>query len=176
MEPGSYLNEYEIDESAQIYISGYASSKITKKLNCNICISFITEGKGKNTNNEYFNYLQRGGLSVPTDIVKAVLFHMCAIFEKIINDTSTEYEFLNTCHQKNILCNLTFSSVSQDILLNDFYCQCICGKEYKKILVMLLSIFSNVLLNDYIKNKNNQCNAQKVESKNKKRKLNTFNK
>lgn len=171
-----YLNEYQIDESAQIYISGYASFKSSKKLKCNICISLITESKGAYTENEYFNYLQRGGLSVPTDIVKNVLFHMCAIFEKIINDTSIEYDFLRIYNQKDILCHLTLCSVFEDISLKDFYSQCVCGKEYKKILVMLCSIFSNVLLNDYIKKKNNQSSAEKVESKNKKRKLNTFNK
>jgi hypothetical protein len=43
---------------------------------------------------------------------------------------------------------------------------------------MLCSIFSNVLLNDYTKKKNNEAQNEKkesrAESKNKRRKLNTF--
>jgi THAP domain/Transposase protein len=171
-----YLNQCELDESAQIYISGYASHKISRKLKCNICISLVTESKGNFTNNDYFNYLQRGGLSIPTDIVKNVLFHMCAIFEKIINDNSLESDFLKLHNQKTILCNLTISSTSIDESLQEFYCSCVCGKENKNILMMLCSIFSNVLLNDYIKKKNNDAHHEKNESKNKKRKLNTFNK
>ncbi|MGH9701693.1 MAG: hypothetical protein ACRD52_19840, partial [Candidatus Acidiferrales bacterium] len=159
-----------------IYISGYASHKISKKLNCNICISLITESKGNFTNNEYFNNLQRGGLSIPTDIVKNVLFHMCAIIEKIINDNSLESDFLKLKDQKSILCHLTLLSVDLDESLKELYSWCICGKNNKDILVMLFSIFSNVLLNDYTKKKNNDAHFEKNESKNKKRKLNTFNK
>jgi hypothetical protein len=173
-----YLSQCQIDESAQIYISGYASHKISKKIKCNICISLVTESKGNLTNNEYFNYLQRGGLSIPTDMVKNVLFHMCAIFEKIINDISLESDFLKTIFQKTILCHLTLLSVSLDESLKYFYCCCVCGKNNKNILAMLCSIFSNVLLNDYTKKKNNEAQNEKkesrAESKNKRRKLNTF--
>lgn len=103
---------------------------------------------------------------------------MCAIFEKIINDISLESDFLKTIFQKTILCHLTLLSVSLDESLKDFYCCCVCGKNNKNILAMLCSIFSNVLLNDYTKKKNNEAQNEKkesrAESKNKRRKLNTF--
>lgn len=68
-----------------------------------VCISLVAESKGHFIKNEYFDYLQRGGLSIPTDITKGVLFHMCAVLEKIINDVSTEYDFLKIVNQKAIL-------------------------------------------------------------------------
>ena len=135
----------------------------------------VVESKGTVTENEYFNNLQRGGLSIPTDVVKSVMFHMCAIFEKIINEPTTEYDFLKTNNQKIILCDLTFTSIKHDETLKDFFSQCVCGNEYENILKVLHSIFSNVLLNDFVKKKNSQLATNKAESKNKKRKLNTFN-
>lgn len=154
--------------------------KFQKKYNnCNLCVSIAVESKGDLINDEYFDCLQRGGLKVPTDIVKDVLFHMCGIFEKIINDPTTENYFLKTTNQKPILCDLTILSLKQHEGFDDFWAQCVCGKDNKNILIMLCSIFSNILLNNYVKNKNNKSateKSEKAESKNKKRKLNTFNK
>lgn len=61
-----YLADSEVDESVKIYISGYASHTISRKLNCEFCKSVIVEDKGLSIGNEYFDNLQRGGLSVPT--------------------------------------------------------------------------------------------------------------
>lgn len=44
-----------VDESANIYISGYAAHKISKKLSCDMCISLVTESKGNFVQNEYFD-------------------------------------------------------------------------------------------------------------------------
>lgn len=140
-----------------------------------MCISLVTESKGNFVQNEYFDYLQRGGLSVPTDIVKWVLFHFDEIFEKIINDSATENDFLNLSNQKAILCDLALLSIKQDNSLHDFLSVCFCGKKYEDILIMLCSIFSNILLNNYVKTKNNESSAEKSEkNKNRKRKLSTF--
>ena len=175
-----YLNEYEIDKSVQIYIAGYAAHKIVKKYNnCNICASFLVESKGNPIDDEYFDCLQRGGLKVPTEMVKDILFHMCAIFEKIINDPATESDFLKMTNQKAILCDLTSLSTRQHEGFNDLCSQCICGNENKNMFIMMCSIFSNILLNNYVKKRNNKNateKSEKAESKNKKRKLDTFNK
>ena len=167
-----YLNEYEIDKSVQIYITGYAAHKIVKKSNnCNICASFLVESKGNPIDDEYFDCLQRGGLKVPTEMVKDILFHMCAIFEKIINDPATESDFLKMTNQKAILCDLTSLSTRQHEGFNDLCSQCICCNENKNMFNMMCSIFSNILLNNYVKKRNNKNateKSEKAESKTKK--------
>lgn len=107
--------------------------------------------------------------------MKWVLFHFGAIFEKIINDSATENDFLNLSNQKAILCDLALLSIKQDNSLHDFLSVCFCGKKYEYILIMLCSIFSNILLNNYVKTKNNESSAEKSEkNKNRKRKLSTY--
>lgn len=105
---------------------------------------------------------------------------MYAIFEAIINDHSLESSFLRSTNQKSVLGKLTFLSIQPDYSFGEFSQTCICGKEYKKILFHLLSIFANVILNDYVKNMNNlileakKTDSQTSAANKKKRKLQTF--
>lgn len=66
----------------------------------------LIKNKSGNTNSEYFNNLQRSGLKVPTHFVKSIIYHMCAIFEKNINNSIIECAYLQTSSQKTILCYL----------------------------------------------------------------------
>jgi hypothetical protein len=100
-----YLSQYVIDESAPI------------------CISLVIGSKGNLVQNEYFDYLQRGGLCIPTDITKLVLFHISAVFEQIINDSAMEFEFLNISNQKSVSCELALISITKDPTLNDFFAE-----------------------------------------------------
>jgi hypothetical protein len=94
--------------------------------------------------------------------------------ERFINENCAKNDFLKLINQKAIMCSLTLrsieASIEQDNDLKEFYSQCFCGSQYKNILNMLCSIFSNILLNNYVKLKNNQAAAEKTESKNKKKK------
>lgn len=155
-----YLNESHIDQGIKIYICGYASHSIAKKLNCEFCKSFLVEDKGSCIENEYFDNLQRGGLSIPTNYVEIIFFHMFSIFDSIINNSSLEVEFLRSTNQKCILCKLTLQSIKSDFVYVEFLQNCLCGRDYTSMLYKLLSIFANVLLNDYVK----QCNNTRIDN------------
>lgn len=161
-----------------MYVCGYAAHAVSRKLNCNICISLVCHGKGEKADNEYFDHLQRGGLSIPTDNMQYLFFHMCSIFEAIINNNKYESRFKTSQKQKHILMKLTTESIRFDFWFNDFNCVCICGQNCCAILNMVLSIYANIILNNYVKNINNQALQSKKRNdpnlntdKNKKRKL-----
>lgn len=178
----NYLIECSVDESASIYIAGYGSHSASRKLDCNICLSLVVEEKGSSVDSEYFDSLQRGGLSIPTIHVRIIFLHMCAIFEVILNDSSLESNFLRAVDQKYILSKLTFLSIQTEYAFEEFQNTCLCGKDYKKILFHLLSVFANIILNDYRKEKtNSNIESKKTDSPSdsskhlpKKRKLQTL--
>lgn len=107
---------------------------------------------------------------------------MFAIFDTIINDKTLELEFLRRENQKQTICQLTLLSIKNDFVYREFSQICICGVNYLTILYKVLSVFANVLLNDYVKQYNNmridKAAANKITitnmSNSKKRKLNTF--
>ena len=68
-----------VDDSIKIYISSYGSHSVAKKLNCNICRLLIVEDKGKTVGDVYFDHLQRGGHSIPTEEVITSFIHAYAI-------------------------------------------------------------------------------------------------
>lgn len=173
----SYLHETTIDESAKIYVSGYASHTVSKKLNCKKCTDLVVASKGTFIENQYFNYLQRGGLSIPTDRVCFVFVHMYSILESIINQNSLENLFLKTTNQKNILIQLTILGIQNDHFYEEFLNACECGRDPNKIFNHICSVFANILLNNYVKNVNQKVKIKKDNFKGnsqKKRKLNTF--
>lgn len=174
----------DIDESAKLYICGYAAHSVCKKIKCDLCMSFIRKSKGTYTEDEYFNFLQRGGLSVPQEILQFLFVHMCSIFENIVNHSKYSAMFLTSENQKVILINLTSLSVQNDFWFDDFNHFCDCGQNMTAIFNMLCSIFSNILLNNYVKNVNSaklesskrKKEGEKVDNKNKIRKLKSLQK
>lgn len=72
-----------------------------------ICISLIVERKGHCPGTEYFCTLQRGGLSIPTDYVMIILFHMSAISQSIRQ--SFRNQFRRMAIHKFIRCKPTLS-------------------------------------------------------------------
>jgi hypothetical protein len=75
----NYLETYIVDEATTLYVCDYASNSVYKK---------------------YFNSLQRGGLSLPTEFVITIFFHMNAIFFTINNDAVLNSLFLMKTKQK----------------------------------------------------------------------------
>ena len=96
------------------------------------------EDKGKTVDDVYFDHLQRGGLSVPTEEVIAPFIHMYAIMEAIIYDGILESRFLQSENHKHILCKLTYISIQSDIHYLAFSDTCVCGRAYHSILFKLL--------------------------------------
>lgn len=134
---------------------------VSKKLSCRECISLIRAEKGTKINNEYFDNLQREGLSIATESVNFIFVHMCSILEYILNDHLVLSKFLQSQNQKTILCELTLRSIELDFYYSEFTETCSCGLNSKFLLNSLCSVFANILLNNYVKNRNNDVNVAK---------------
>lgn len=160
----------DVDQYAKVYICGYAAHTVCKKIRCDLCKSFVRKAKGEFLpNNEYFNELQRGGLSIPQENLEYIFQNMCSIFETIINSSKCS-TFLTSENQKDILVILTHHSVQEYDWFSDFNYVCQCGQNLIVVFDMLCSIFSNILLNNYVKN----TNSRKLEAS--KRKTDTDDK
>jgi hypothetical protein len=167
-----YLNEYCLDESVKAYICGYAAHSIQKKIKCVNCKNLAVESKGTLFGDVYCDYLQKGGLCAGTDEIGYIYFHLCAIFTYITKNIEIEKQFLSKNNHQKVLTTLAISSIKSDNLYVDFSVICECGTPSEKIYVLAALIMSNIVLNNYSKNKNNDCQREKRSTK---RKLTTLN-
>lgn len=74
----NYLDVCQIDEGNFIYVCGYLTQVLVRQINCVLCISFVRDEKGGNIDNQYFDYLQKGRLSVPSNKVVSLMFSLGA--------------------------------------------------------------------------------------------------
>jgi hypothetical protein len=159
----NYLETCIVDEATTLYVCGYASNSVYKKIDCTFCQCSIREAKGDEFGCPYFDSLQRGGLSLPTEFVITIFFHMNAIHSL----------FLMKTKQTKILCQLTNVSLENNNFFGLFNIDCVCGKSTKSLAELFYPIFSNILLNNYTKIRNDFLRSKEVQSKGKKRKIKT---
>lgn len=64
----NYLEIFPLDEGTTLYVCGFVSNLVAKKLSCFSCrTAFSIKSKGDKAGCPYFNALQRGGLPMCTD-------------------------------------------------------------------------------------------------------------
>jgi hypothetical protein len=169
----NYLDVCEIDSGSFIYVCGYASSSQVKKLNnFELCISAIRDSKGDNIDNQYFDSLERGGLSITTNEVICVMFNLYAIFYYIVNNSNLEASFLKLSNQKQLLIKLAMLSLNANGFFDENVLICLFGNSIKTLYAQMYKSFCNILLNNFTKHKND--NFQNVQNLKKKRKLQTL--
>ena len=107
--------------------------------------------------NEYFNNLNRGGLTYPSSILFHTFQASYSIFNTCIS-SNLEEKFLNLKNQKAVLLDLNsnFWKFSDYLQINSMCSNPTCGKEQSDILKICVNIFSNILLNNYSKSKNDK--------------------
>lgn len=129
---------------------------------------------------QYFDTLQRNGLSIATELVMSILVHMCSILEFIINDDTCLNKFLHNKKQKTLLCKLTIYSIENEDFYSEFLESCSnCETPHSLLLNKLCSIFANILLNNYCKQTNmarkkTRINDNSLLKSSKMRKLSTL--
>lgn len=164
----------EVPESGLIYVSGYVSFKMGKKLTCVECIAiFISDGI---IDDQYFNDINRGGLRVPSNVSLELGTISNLVMQQLI---SKKYEssFVKSTNQKKLLLHLLEESL---FLLDNADDKCsICKTPNRITFVQAFKIFSNILLNNYTKCQNNSmlslsCSAKLYSSKKCGRKLKTL--
>ncbi|KAJ4437015.1 hypothetical protein ANN_17147 [Periplaneta americana] len=160
---------FEADTSSLLYISGYASFKVSSRLQCPLCIDYLV---GKETSNQdiYFDNLNRGGLTLPSDFVIYVAKIAFCIVNALISRGTNEEQFVKCGNQKKLLMLLCKTVLCGDAgFVNDV---CPCGMEYIELADKILSVITNILLNNYSKARNDNISASKPVYG--KRKLQTF--
>lgn len=167
-----YLSLAESDTSANIYVAGYAAQSVCKKIKCTLCKEVVVKAKGSEISDPYFDYLQRGGLSVPEDQIINILFHMISIFQYISREIGLKAQFLRHTNNRSLLINLTFLSINNEENCDiDLSKECECGLSNKKIYEMISIPLANIILNNFVKKQNNEICAIKEQNK---RKLDKF--
>lgn len=146
-----YLSSCNIDKSAQIYACGYAAHSISTKVSCEMCRQLLRKSKGAETDDIYFDHLQRGGLSVPTDAICEIFFHMSAVLQDIIQDTNSKKRFFEETKNKNVLIILTFNSLDSFDFFTNFETKCDCGAIIRELFLKVASPLCNILLNNFTK-------------------------
>lgn len=148
----NYLETFQYDESTQTYICGYVAHSVQKSKNikCNNCKQLVVKSIGEKVNNEYFDYLQRGGLCVAQAEVKYIYYHLCAIFEYIINAKEILTNFLFRQNHKYLLASLALASLESDSFFINFT-GIICGTPFRHIFLKVALTFSKIVLQFYKK-------------------------
>lgn len=154
------FNDY--DHSSFMYVSGYAGHTLIQKLDCKFCRELIIKSVGHESHSEYFDFLQKGGLIVPTENCIFLLLHMNAIFTELRKDVHKRRLFQFSNCPRSVLVLLTLEGVSRSpdfvVDLND---TCVCDRSYKDIFTPLLSIYANITLNNYRKKINDMALQRK---------------
>jgi hypothetical protein len=154
------------------YISGYCARSAMTKIKCNECTPSLVLDKElcakecEDGNSNLIKRMDRGGLKYPTPDVVNVILCSYNIMEKLI---SKEYElkFLHCSDQRKILFELTFQIVTRK---GFFYDNVVCKKNHEDVVLKHLIVAStNILLNNYVKLKNehickNQPKRRKLET------------
>lgn len=135
------------------FIAGYASYVAKKKFTCGYCEEFLITNNNRlpfeNLDYSLIDVSDRGGLCYPTEDVVTICAYTYKTVEKLL---ANEELFLSEINQKQFVRNVTFENMSD----TDFFLGHNCQKHdtfaIKKIII---SCTTNILLNNYCKNKNN---------------------
>lgn len=162
---GNYLVNIQFDESGFLYICGYVSFKLAANVNCTYCTEFLVNND--DCQDEYFQILNRGRLSVPSDIILSIGKHVVGIAQTLV---SVKYEsrFLTVCDQTNVVRHLSEIAVQNDVIISNVIQEsCFCGSDRLKFVKKAIKTISYIVLSNYCKKR-----TQSVETHNNKRKLN----
>mgnify|MGYP000566096629 CR=1 FL=1 len=158
------------EASILIHVSGYIARSLSRKLKCDQCSLQLCTSKELFLEDpskacEYVNLLDRGGLKWPTEFVLTLATNTYLIFQKLIVDF--EDSFIKVTYHKRVLlkCSLEFN------LLNFEEEFCSCKKALSEVMRLCLQTMCNILLNNYVKSKNNN---QPKKNESSKRKISTL--
>lgn len=176
----NYLEKYGkiVDKDANFYVSGYASYAIKKNIQppCDTCTLQIINNESHTIENDYFEFLQKGGLVQPSAQIQYILYHMNAILNEITQNVDFKALFLRISNQKESLACLTYHSLTSEICDISFDFNCDCGRNSIDIFIQAFSIMTNILLSSYSKQSNDLLEKTKREKSKShaKRKVNIY--
>ena len=159
------------DLSPLLLVSGYVAHKSISHISCEDC-KLLFGDKDKPLNLEitakhlqYFDCLNRGGLTYPSNLLFSVLQCAYIIFNMCISEDFEEI-FLKVYNQKYTLIGVIERYITSHDDFGGIFIYCNkCDTEWHLLLIKAIGCFVNVLLNDYSIDKTNQNVGAKVVRK-----------
>lgn len=159
----SDINISENDIIGLLYITGYLANVILKNNSCSKCKEFLTiSGTDVSSTvlpqnkNYYFNVINRGSLKYPSDFLMSIVTTAFKVFQVVLTDRY-ESKFLSVKGQKETLISTILEFLELDSLGK---CE-ICNVDLRTIVNKCLNSFSNILLNNYSKNRMDKLTSKK---------------
>jgi hypothetical protein len=160
-----------IDFDALIYVCGYAAFNVNNKLNCENWAAILI---GDEFDSEYVQNINRGGLTVPSNIVIAIGKHALKTMHSLVSP-QLETMFVNLSENHHALLRhvVKMNIYRDEEIVRVIRDTCLCNKPIFDSVAKIISIICNILLSNYKKLRKNVVAARKTNSS-KERKLKTL--
>ena len=158
------------DVSELLCVTGFVAKKTLSHIDCSKCkVKLGSVGKPlelfvDEKSHKYFDLINRGGLTFPSNFLFTITQFAYLIFNVCISTLETE--FLQLKHQKQ-----TYLGVVERFITGHEECTDVhsisdsCGVTHLNIIMKSLGCFANTLLNNYSKNKCDDISTSKVSRK-----------
>ena len=158
------------DVSELLMVTGFVTKRTITQLTYITCKSklgcvgkpidlFVDE-----QSNQYFNLINRGGLTYPTNMLFKTIQYAYLIFMLCIS--TLEADFFKVSNQKQTYLGVVEQFITENDNCKDVHVVCEhCGVVMKVIVMKALSCFANTLLNNYSKDKCEDIITSKVSRK-----------
>ena len=158
------------DVSELLCVTGFVARKTISHTDCKKCKAKLgSVGKPlelfvDEKSHYYFDLINRGGLTFPSNFLFIITQFAYLIFNVCISTLETE--FLQLAHQKQ-----TYLGVVERFITGHEECTYVhsicdsCGVTHLNVIMKSLGCFANTLLNNYSKNKCDDISTSKVSRK-----------
>ena len=155
---------------ALLCVTGFVAKKTLSHIDCSKCkvklgsvekpLELFVDEKS----HKYFDLINRGGLTFPSNFLFTITQFAYLIFNVCISTLETE--FLQLKHQKQTYLGVVERFITGHEECTDVHSICdSCGVTHLNIIMKSLGCFANTLLNNYSKNKCDDISTSKVSRK-----------
>lgn len=145
------LEDFGFPDSSLIYICGYVAFKMKERVTCAECVALFLSDSA--TQDQYFQEINRGGLSVPSDLCMELGGMALLVMQRLISE-KYEAVFVQCTNQRELFIWLLQESLFLINYPHEDTCTS-CKKSHLERFRLSFKIFSNILLNNYTKLRNN---------------------
>lgn len=147
------------------YVGGFCTNSVVKTLKCNYCqenlVADSCDAECDGDANSLIASLNRGGLKFPNACVVTVVMHTEVVVAKLLQNEKNAACFLQTRNHRGIVQQL----VKESLPAFEELLTCANGHEPDLVINMLIKCATNVLLNNYCKERNDAAAVAKADAK-----------